>query len=437
MMDDGRMTKKTKHVGSVPGPDDIFRHELANGIVVLIRENHTSPSVVVGGYLQIGGIDVAPEQAGLASFVAAALMRGTEKRTFSQIYDEIEAVGAEAGFGGGGHFSSFGAKSLAEDLPLILDILAEAVQRPTFPEDEIERLRWQILTSLEMRANDTGSMAGLAFRELVYANGHPYGRSVRGYPETISNLSRDDLVRFYREGYGAQGMTMCIVGAVHADKVVNEVEAAFGGWQGRTMSHSPLPPVNRPQGIARKRVDMSNKQQTDVVLGLPGPARAEPDFLDAFLTNHILGVFGMMGRLGKHLRDEQGLAYSVSSRLEGGLGPGPWTVAAGVDPAYVDRIIEGVRTEIRQLCDVPVDAPELADVQAFLTGSLPLSLEMNEGVAGAILNMEQHQSGLDYLCRYPDLVREITPERVQAAARKWLDPDNLAVGIAGPPADQD
>jgi zinc protease len=416
---------------ALPGPDDIVRHQLDNGIVVLVRENQTSPAVVVSGYLQVGAIDVPPAQAGMATMTAAALMRGTRKRSFAQIYDEIEAVGAEVGFGSGGHTTGFGAKSLTEDFPLILDILAEAMRRPTFPDAEIERLRGQMLTALDVRANDTGAMAGLAFRELAYANGHPYGRSVRGYPDTIRALSRDDLVRFYQDGYGAQGLTMCIVGAVRAEEVLPQVEAILGDWRGRTFPRRPLPPVRRPEGIVSKRVNLPNKSQTDVILGLPGPARAEPDFLDAALANCILGVFGMMGRLGKHLRDEQGLAYYVHSHLEGGLGPGPWSISAGVDAANVERIIESARVEIRRLCDTKVDATELEDVQTYLTGSLPLSLETNEGVAGAILNMTRHELGLDYLSRYPDLVNQVTPRRIQAAARKWLDADNLAVGIAG------
>jgi zinc protease len=287
---------------------------------------------------------------------------------------------------------------------------------------------------LEERANDTSAMASLAFRELAYPNGHPYGRSVRGYPETIRALTRDDLVHFYRQGYGVSGLTLCIVGAVHTDDALAQVEAAFGDWQGQTCTRAPLPTVKRSEGIVRKWVDMPDKIQSDVVMGLPGPARAEPDYLDAALANTVLGVFGMMGWLGKHLRDELGLAYYVYSQLDGGLGPGPWTVVAGANPDDVERIIEGARGEIRRLRDTPVQADELADVKAFVTGSLPLRLEMNEGVAGAILNMEQHELGLDYLSRYPGLIHEITAERIQTAARKWLDPDNLAIGIAGPPS---
>jgi zinc protease len=230
-------------------------------------------------------------------------------------------------------------------------------------------------------------------------------------------------------------MVMCIVGAVCSDEALAQLEATFGHWQGQTLSRPPLPTVTRFHGIVRKQVDMLNKMQSDIVMGLPGPARNEPDYLDAAVANHILGVFGLMGRLGRHLRDEQGLAYSIYSRLEGGHGPGPWAVAAGVDPANVERTIEGVQAETRQLRDAPVDVGELSDVLTHLTGSLPLSLETNEGVVGATLNMEQYQLGLDYLTRYPNLLSEIDPERVQAAAHRWFDPDNLAVGIAGPALD--
>jgi zinc protease len=430
MMNNGK-----KNIQSVPGPHDIVRQRLDNGIIVLVRENHVSSSVVVAGYLPVGAIDVAPFQAGLSSFTAAALMRGTQKRGFAQIYEEIDSVGSDVSISSGGHTTSFGARSLAADLPLILDVLAEALQRPTFPVDEIERLRGQILTALEVRANDTRAMANLAFRELAYADGHPYSLSVRGYPETIDKLTRDDLVRFYKEGYGAQGMTICVVGAVHTSDVLTQIEAAFGSWEGQVHARSNLPPVKRPQGIVRKWVSMPNKSQTDIVMGVPGPARAEPNYLDAAVANHILGVFGMMGRLGHNLRDEQGLAYAIYSRLEGGLGPGPWAIVAGVDPINVESTITGARSEMKRMCETLVEISELADVQTNLCGSLPLTLETNQGVAAAILNMEQHRLGLDYLARYTDLIRAVTPERVKAAARQWLAPDDFVVAIAGPPTE--
>jgi zinc protease len=141
----------------------------------------------------------------------------------------------------------------------------------------------------------------------------------------------------------------------------------------------------------------------------------------------------MMGRLGDKVRDEQGLAYYSYSRIEGGRGPGPWTVIAGVNPANVERALESIRAEIRRICQEPVPPEELADSQSFLVGSLPLRLETNEGVAAAILDMEQYGLGLDYLQRYGDLIRAITPERVLAAAQRWLNPDAYVLALAGPP----
>ncbi|HIQ00995.1 MAG TPA: insulinase family protein, partial [Anaerolineales bacterium] len=188
----------------------------------------------------------------------------------------------------------------------------------------------------------------------------------------------------------------------------------------------------RPQGPRRRFIPIPGKTQTDLVLGYPGPPRTDPAFLDAALCNTILGVFGMMGRLGDKVRDEQGLAYYSYSRIEGGPGPGPWMAIAGVNPANVEQAIESIRAEIRRICQEPVEPKELADSQAFLVGSLPLRLETNEGVARAILEMELYDLGLDYLQRYSDLIQEITPERVLAAAQTWLDPDAYTLAIAGP-----
>lgn len=425
---------------AIPGPQDITREELPNGIVVLVRENHSSPSVIVNGYVQAGAYDEPPEKAGLAAFTASALMRGTANRTFEQIYQEVESVGASVHVSGGTHTSGFGAKSLAEDLPLLLDVLADVLRRPTFPKDQVEKLRGEFLTDLEERAHDTRRMANLAFHELVYPEAHPYSRSLIGYQETISAIHRDDLAAFYgashgsRGGYGPHGMVIVIVGAVETADALRQVKDTLGDWSGPSHKRKPLPETHRIADVRERFVPIPGKTQSDIVLGYPGPARAEPDFLDAVVCNTILGVFGLMGRLGDKVREEQGLAYYSYSRVDGGHGPGPWYVIAGVNPVNVEQAVASIRAEIKRLCQEPVDAEELADNQAFITGSLPLALETNEGVARSIIRMERYNLGLDYLQRYADLINEITPERVQAVAQRWLNPDAYALAVAGPPA---
>jgi zinc protease len=419
---------------SYPSSDTIHRVELPNGIVVLAYEDHTNPSVVIGGYLWAGALGEAPEQAGLSSFTSGMLMRGTESRTFGEINEALESSGAQLGFHSGVHTVGFGGKALAEDLDLLLGVLADCLQHPTFPADQAQTLQGQILTDLQRRRHDTRRMAGLAFDALLYPT-HPYGRSVQGYEETVSSLGRDDLERYYREHFSPQGLVISVVGAVSAAAVVDEVRAALAGWAapGATPNRSIPPDVtlNEPR---RQIVPVEGKTQADIVLGWPGLARKDDDFMKASLTNVVLGVFGMMGRLGDTIREEQGLAYYVYSRLEAGLGAGPWSAIAGVNPANVQQAIDGILHEVRRLRDEPVPAGELADSQAFLTGSMPLRLETNEGVAQTLLDMERHDLGLDYLLRYADLIHAVTVPDLQEMARKYLDPEVYALAVAGPEA---
>jgi zinc protease len=418
---------------SVPGPNDITRHTLPNGIVLLVRENRASPSAVITGLLEVGAYDESPEQAGLAGFTAEALMHGTENRSFDQVYEALESVGASLGISGGTHGTGFGGRSLGEDLPLMLDVLSDVLRHPSFPPHEVEKVRGEILADLAERAHDTRRMATLTFYELAYPEEHPYAVSANGYPETIAGIERDDLEAFYRGGYGPQGMILVVVGAVETDDVLAQVEDAFGDWDGQTYAREPLPEVPRITDVRERRVPIPDKTQSDVVLGYPGPPRTDPGYLDARLCNTILGVFGLMGRLGEKVRDQQGLAYSSYSHISGGPGPGPWRIVAGVNPANVDLAVESIRAEVRRMCEEPVGEDELSDSQAYLTGSMPLHLETNSGVASTILSMERYDLGLDYLQRYADMIGEITPKRVQAAAQRWLDPDAYGLAIAGPP----
>jgi zinc protease len=181
---------------------------------------------------------------------------------------------------------------------------------------------------------------------------------------------------------------------------------------------------------------MPKKTQADIVLGLAGPLRSAPDYLEASMANTILGVFGMYGRLGEKVREEQGLAYYVFSRLHGGLGPAPWFVSTGVAPQKVDQAIASIIAEIDRLLNEPINWDELADSQAFRIGSLPVSLETNDGLASIFSDMELFSLGMDYLQRLPDKIGAMTPDSVQAAARRYLSSGQIAIAVAGPDGSQ-
>jgi zinc protease len=420
----------TRH--TLPGSDDITRIQLPNGIIVLARANFNSPSITISGYLRVGSLFEPDEKMGLADFTSSALMHGTQQRNFQQVYDTLESVGASLGIDGGTHTTSFGGKALAEDLGLLLGVLAEVLTQPVFPADQVERLRARLLTGLAIRAQDTADMASLTFDQVVYAD-HPYQRPEEGYPETVQAISRDDLVEFHRRFFGPQGMTIAVVGAVDPAQAVEQVANTLGDWQNPGQKPVPvLPPVRPLETVVTKKVTIVGKSQADVVLGSAGPERKSPDFLAASLGNNILGQFGMMGRIGDAVRERAGLAYYAHSSLSGGLGPGPWSISAGVDPLNLDRAIDLIRQEVARFVNEPVGSGELADSQANFVGRLPLSMESNSGVAGALLNLERYDLGLDYYRSYPDLVRAVSVEDVLETARRYLYPDRLGIAIAGP-----
>lgn len=427
------MTNFTQGVSqSLPGPDDIYREVLPNGITVLTRSNFNSPSVVVAGNLDAGALFDTDEKLGLADFVTSALMRGTRKRSFDKVYNELESVGASLGFSSGVHKSGFNGRSLAEDLPLLLTLLAESLTQPAFPKAEMEKLRVQLLTGLSIRAQDTSDMASMAFDEILFRD-HPYSRPEDGNPETVRRITRDDLVRFHREHYGPRGMVIAIVGAVKADEAVRQVKRVFGGWQvkGQKEPHE-LPSVKLLKKTVSKTHHIAGKSQSDLVIGTNGPKRLDPEFMSATLGNNILGQFGMMGRIGEVVREKSGLAYYAYSSLSAGIGPGSWEVSAGVNPQNVKKASDLIIDELKRFVQEGVTADEFADSKANFIGRLPLSLESNGGVANALLNIERYDLGMDYYRRYAGLVGEVNNEDVLITARKFIDPNKLAIAVAGP-----
>ena len=419
-------------LSALPGPETIQRVSLENGITILVRENFASPSVVLSGYLPVGSLADTEPTAGLAYLTAIALTRGTRTRKFTEIFESLESIGASLSFSAGSHTTSFHGKSLSEDLPLVLEILGDTLANPSFPKSEVERLKAQHLTSLTMREQDTGAQAELAFDSLVYA-GHPYRLPTDGTLESVAALQAADMRRFHRHYFSPNGMVLSVVGGIEAAKAVDLVSGSLGAWKTIRSSELPaLPTLKRRKSVRRKVIRLVGKQQSDIILGAAGPRRQDDDFLPATLGNNILGRFGMMGRIGESVRVSAGLAYYAYSLVAGGLGPGPWQVVAGVNPRDEEKAIALILHEIGRFVDTKVSKAELLENQANFIGRLPMQLESNEGVAGALTHIERYNLGIDYYQRYSEIISSITREQILETAKRYLNPAQLAIAIAGP-----
>jgi zinc protease len=416
---------------SLPGPEDITRVELPNGITVLTRANFNSPSVVMSGYLASGSQFDPDDKLGLAYFTSSALMRGTQSHDHQALFEGLESVGASLGFSASVHTTSFHSRALAEDLPVILQLLNECLRQPVFPDEQVEKLRAQLMTSLAIRAQDTEEMASLRFDQVIFPD-HPYGRPEDGFTETIQRITRQDLVDFHQAHYGPKEMVLVIVGAVTAEQALDQVQRSLGDWRNPAQPRPASMPAAVPlQVTLREHVNIPGKSQTDLVMGTLGPKRCSPDFLPGSLGNNILGQFGLMGRIGDVVREQAGLAYHASASMNAWIDAGSWEVSAGVNPTNLDRAVDLIISELTRFVTEPVSQAELEDSQSNFIGRLPLSMESNSGVANAILNLERFQLGLDYYRRYPQMVSQVTPAMILEAAGRYIDPEKLAIISAG------
>ncbi|MFL5803369.1 MAG: M16 family metallopeptidase [Roseiflexaceae bacterium] len=408
------------------------RHVLPNGMIALIQRNASSPTVSVRGEVRVGAVNEPAVKSGLATFSGAALIRGTAKRSFQEIVAETEARGASVNAGGGLHSSSFAGRSLAEDLPLILEMLADMLSSPTFPTVEIERLRGQFLMNLRESEQETRIQASRAARELLYPPEHPYSRLSNGTISTVQGITRDDLAIFHQL-YHPAATTIAIVGDVDPPAVVAELEQAFGSWEPRSGApRQDLPAVPPLSEVRRRDIAMAGKIQSDVIWAVHGLRRMDPDYYAVSVANMILGRIGMGGRLGDNVREQQGLAYYCASNVDADLGAGPWAALAGVNPANVERAIAAILHEIAQFCADGPTEEEINDARDFMTGSLVLGLETNDGIAGTLLGIERYRLGADYIARYPAIIRGISAEQMVEAARKYLSTERYVLVVAGP-----
>lgn len=420
--------------GGGPNMHGFVRTELANGIVILAQPRPGGEAVEASVSIAAGQSATGERRPGLPSITARMLNRGTASHTFEQFNEAIDGLGAVISIDADRDDIEVSLHSLAEDLEAVLSLAAELILEPVFPSDELEKVKQQAVTGLREQESDTGSMASRALREQLYPEGHPYRIPVSGEVDPVMSLTRDDLSTYHARSFGPNVTTIALVGGVgNLDTVSTQVERVFGSWTIPVPLARDVPPVEPPSITVRKSYVIRGKSQADIAIGYPSlPRSLDKRYFAVNMANVILGQLGLMGRLGANVRDKHGLAYYASSSFSGGTANSVWSARAGVDPGNIARALDGMLFELRRIREEHVSADELADAKSYLIGSLPLGLESLGGVVGLLLAIEKYNLGLDYLDRYDGYIQELTQDDLLLAAQEYLDPDRLAIGVAGP-----
>ncbi len=409
------------------------RMVLDDGIVLVGQVRPADPVVVAQMRIAAGALADPDDLPGLATFTARMLSRGQAGRTFSAFNELTDGLGASLGVDAGRLFVDLGIRCLREDVATLLDLAADVLRRPDFPEDEIELVRQELLAAVRESEQSTAAVADLAMRRRLYPEGHPYARRQIGDADSLSRISRGDLVTFHARHYGAGTMSVAVVGGVESlGAVADLLTERFGGWAPEVAAPDlPVAAVAPPVTVRDDR-PVPGKSQTDLVMVVPTLDRGHPDYYALDTATVILGQLGLSGRLGAEVRDRRGLSYGVSSSIATGRESSLFVARAGVSPTDADQAIAAITDEIRRLQREDVSAEELADAQSYLTGVLPVALERSAGVASTLLSIEYYGLGLDYLDRYPAVINALTVDDLRRAAATHLDPDRLVVVTAGP-----
>ena len=409
---------------------------LDNGMVVIIHENRSNPTVAIQGSLNAGGMLDPDGKSGVAQITAELLLKGTSKRTADRIAAQKDLAAISLDTGAQTEYANFSGYALSKNFDLLLDLMSDVLRNPTFPAEELEKLKARRLSDIKQEQDNPWAVAERAFSGSVFPKGHPYHRlSVDEELATTSAIAREDVLNFYKSHCGPESAILVVVGDVDTQEALAKIKSYFGDWKGSGPSKRPqIPDTPLQAAIEKKVIPMPGKSQVDVLLGYSGGLkRSDPDYYAATIMNFVLGGGTFGSRLGDLIRDEMGLVYEVYSTFGASLGAGAWYAYLGANPQNADKAISALVDQIALLRDKGATKKEVQDAIDFIAGSFPVRrLEKNSSIAETLHATELYGLGMSYIRDYQKIYRSVTLEQVNAAARKYLHPDRYTLVIAGP-----
>ncbi|HSE52047.1 MAG TPA: insulinase family protein [Gemmatimonadales bacterium] len=411
-----------------PAPFPPFRESvLPNGLRLLVVESHKQPVVSISLSFPAGAsVDPAGKE-GLASMVAGLLTKGAGRRTADQISDAIEGAGGSLSAGAGADFLAINSTVLTPSLPLAFELLGDAAVRPTFPASEVELLRTQSLSGLQVALTQPETIADRAFRRAIYG-AHPYSRSE--LPASLKAITRGDLVRFHRTRLRPGGALLVVAGDITLAEARRLALRAFQGWTGVSAAIAPFPTLPARARTELLLVHRPGSVQSNIVVGnLTYPA-TDPRTYAATVANQVLGG-GAASRLFMTLREEKSWTYGAYSGYVRRKGMGNFSATTEVRTEVTDSALRELMRQLDRIGSETVAAAELDAAKGSITGSYPLSIESADQVADAVANARLYGLPADYVQTYRVRIGAVTAEQVQAVAKATIRPRAAAIIVVG------
>jgi predicted Zn-dependent peptidase len=409
------------------GAEAVHRARLENGLTVIVRENPVAPVVAVALLLRMGGRWEAAGEAGVSNFVHAVMVKGTTKRTGSELADAIAGIGGKITAAGNADYSGIQGEALARFWRGLLALTAELALEPRLSPSEVDTERDWLLSRIQRQRDNPVTRAFDTFYATLY-DGHPYGRPILGTPETLKRIDHTAIVRYYRAFYRPERMVLAVSGQVQTGEVLGEARRLFG----RLAGDGPVaPPVNPPPSAAAHRVVLEQPaQQAQILVGALAPPLDHPDHAAVKVLATVLGG-GMAGRLFARLRDQEALAYTATAYYDPLKEPGALVLYLGTDPANAERAEAALLREVDRIRTQPIGEDELTRAKGFVLGNYAMDRRTNARLAWYLAFYTIEDVGDDYPERYARAVEAVSVADVQRVARRYLEP--LTTVVLRPP----
>jgi zinc protease len=403
--------------------------KLANGLSVIHHYNPALP-LVAARLVVKSGADADPEGLpGMAGFTAQMLEQGTASRSAPQIADEIAQLGAFLSSSSTHDASSVSLVALKSNFAPAFDVLADVVQRPAFPNAEVERQRADRLGALAQQRDNPEAVASAAAAGALYGARHPYGYARLGTEPAINGTTREDLVGFWRRHYVPANAALVVSGDITRDELKALAESRLLGWA----KADPLPAAPGEPSTTKARLVMVDKPgapQTALRVTSIAAARTTPDYPALQVMNAALGGL-FSSRINNNLREDKGYSYGMFSAFRYDRTPGPFVVAGSVRQDATGPSVAEIFKEVRGMRDSVMRPAELAGARDSQILSLPVQFETNAGIGASLADTFVFDLPLDYYRELPAQFRRVTAQDVRAVARKYLAPEQMVVVAVG------
>ena len=401
---------------------------LPNGLAVVVVEDSRLPLVSYRFGLRVGGALDPPGLPGLTDLLAGLLPEGTQSKTSRQIADEVARMGASLSAGANSCYTIVAGSALKQFREPVLDLIAEVLLQPSFPENEVELAKQNTKESLRQQRAQPSFLATEMVSRVMFGE-HPYS-VVSPTLESIELVKRDDFVNFHRDKFVPNSGVLLVVGDVRADEFIPRVEGLFSSWErGKELvANFPAPPIRVKRSTYL--IDRPGSAQSNIVIANKGIKRTDPDYFPMLLLHTVLGATAS-SRLFMNLREEKGYTYGAYSNLDARRLAGTLRVTAEVRTPVTGDSLKEFFYELDRIRRFPVSEKEINDAKSYLTGVFPIRLETQEGLIDQLVQIKMLNLPDDYLETYRDRVQAVTIEDIQRVATTYIKPDEAAIVIVG------